>query len=366
MFRAMTRWMSRWRWGSHARPLGLASAVKSGAELESGEAAVGGRMRKPAFIITVDVEEDDVWTWQPEVTTHNALFLPRFQKLCEKYGLRATYLVNYEMIEDRNCQAFVRDVTRRGVGEIESHIHPWNSPPFDERGKLRDHVYMYELPTEAIHEKLELLTRRVADVVEQVPISHRAGRWGLDERVVRVLVDLGYLVDCSVTPGVSWRRYKGAGNGNGGPDYWGFPERPYFVDPSDICRSGTSPLLEVPVTVKPNYSSRLQRFHHVIEDSLPGKVLRRLVGPPFSRLSPDWKSVDALLKIVAWAFDKELPVVELALHSSELMPGGSPTFRTREHVESLYETLQVLFRHMARLGVVSMTLAEYRLGWCDK
>lgn len=323
-------------------------------------AEVGSEMRKLAFVITVDVEGDDVWTWRPEVTTQNALFLPRFQKLCEKYGLRATYLVNYEMIEDRNCQAFVRDVVRRGVGEIGCHIHPWNSPPFDERGELWDHVYMYELPTEAIHEKLELLTRRVADIIEQVPISHRAGRWGLDERVVRVLVDLGYLVDCSVTPGVSWRRYKGAGNGNGGPDYWGFPERPYFVDPSDIRRSGTSPLLEVPVTVKPNYWSGLQRFHHVIEDSLAGKVFRRVAGPPFSRFCLDVNGADSLLEIVDWAFDRDLPVLELALHSSELMQGGSPISKTEEHVESLYKNLVALFERMSRSRVVSMTLAEYR------
>ena len=346
--------------------LGLPSTVTYGAELEVVEAEAGGRMRKPAFIVTVDVEGDDVWAWNPEVTTHNAVFLPRLQWLCEEYGFRPTYLVNYEMIEDRNCQAFVRDVIRRGAGEIGCHIHPWNSPPFDGRGKLRDHVYLYELPTEVIHEKLELLTRRLADVAEQVPISHRAGRWGLDERVVRVLVDLGYLVDCSVTPGMSWKRYKGASNGKGGPDYWGFPARPYFVDPNDIRRAGPSPLLEVPVTVKPNYSRPLQRFHHAIEHSLAGKVLRRIVGRPFSPLCPDGRGVDPLLRIVDWALDGELPVVELAVHSSELMPGGSPTFRTKEEVESLYTSLRALFEHVCRIGAVGMTLGEYRLGQCQK
>ncbi len=59
-------------------------------------------------------------------------------------------------------------------------------------------------------------------------------------------------------------------------------------------------------------------------------------------------------------FDGELPVVELAVHSSELMPAGRPTFRTEEDIESLYGSLRVLFERMNHSRVVSMTLAEYR------
>ena len=134
------------------------------------------------------------------------------------------------------------------------------------------------------------------------------------------------------------------------------------MDPSDIRRSGTSPLLEVPVTVRPNYSSGLQRFHHLIEDSLAGKVFRRVVGRPFSQLCLDAEGVDTLPRIVDWAFDRDLPVVELALHSSELMQGGSPISKTKEDVDSLYKNLQALFEHMNHARVVSMTLAEYRRG----
>jgi len=31
------------------------------------------------------------------------------------------------------------------------------------------------------------------------------------------------------------------------------------------------------------------------------------------------------------------------IHSSELMPGGSPTFQTQESIEKLYADLEVLF-----------------------
>ena len=36
--------------------------------------------------------------------------------------------------------------------------------------------------------------------------------------------------------------------------------------------------------------------------------------------------------------------MELMLHSSELMPGGSPTFRREEQIETLYADLEKVFK----------------------
>jgi hypothetical protein len=52
------------------------------------------------------------------------------------------------------------------------------------------------------------------------------------------------------------------------------------------------------------------------------------------------------------------------LHSSELMPGGSPTFRTPEHVERLYENLESLFE-LAAHGFEGLTLSEYHRRFCE-
>jgi hypothetical protein len=50
-----------------------------------------------SFIVTIDTEGDDIWNGPREITTCNARYLPRFQELCERFGLKPTYLVNYEM-----------------------------------------------------------------------------------------------------------------------------------------------------------------------------------------------------------------------------------------------------------------------------
>jgi hypothetical protein len=50
--------------------------------------------------------------------------------------------------------------------------------------------------------------------------------------------------------------------------------------------------------------------------------------------------------------------MEFMLHSSELMPGGSPTFRTQSDIERLYRALEALFEELAG-WCRGMTLQEF-------
>lgn len=40
-------------------------------------------MTKPAFLITIDTEGDNLWQNHDRIATENTRFLPRFQALCE-------------------------------------------------------------------------------------------------------------------------------------------------------------------------------------------------------------------------------------------------------------------------------------------
>lgn len=81
-----------------------------------------------SFLITIDTEGDDIWSRRSSVETRNASFLPRFQSLCETFGLKPTYLVNFEMANDPGFIEFGRDLIARGAGEIGMHLHAWNAP----------------------------------------------------------------------------------------------------------------------------------------------------------------------------------------------------------------------------------------------
>lgn len=316
-------------------------------------------MSAPLLLISIDTEGDNVWARPAEIQTANARYLPRFQRLCEQFGFPPTYLVNYEMAIDPEFQRFGRTVLAEGTAEIGMHLHPWYSPPaaaaYDPG---RPHFYAFELPEEALAAQIGGLTDILGDAFGARPVSHRAGKWGFDERVARILVRHGYLVDCSVTPGISWRGRKGDPLGRGGPDYRTCRSHPYFLDVDDVRSPGVSPLLEIPVTIHPNYgplarslSSRSRHIH---------ALMRRCLGPSHTWLRPNGRNLPGMLRIVDRAVTEGDPVMLFALHSSELMPGGSPTFQSEAQVEALYIQLEVLFRRARRSGVTGTTLRGYR------
>ena len=137
--------------------------------------------------------------------------MPRFQSLCERFGLKLTYLANYEMANDKRFQKFGRDVLDRGAGEIGMHPHAWNMPPgYDLTGGAHVHQpYLFDYPGETRCQKIEIMPRCLERIFETKMVSHRAGRWGFDNYYARILAEFDYKVDCSITPHMSWRLHTG-------------------------------------------------------------------------------------------------------------------------------------------------------------
>ena len=170
-------------------------------------------------------------------------------------------------------------------------------------------------------------------------VSHRAGRWAFNSTYARLLVEHGYLADCSVTPHVSWRKTMGNPNGNGGTDYTGFPSHPYFLDLDSIANAGTSSLLEVPVTITKSKLSGLAPWVYSVRGI--GRLARD-AQPEVSWIRPTGTNLKHMLQCVRTAVTDRRAHIEFIIHSSELMPGGSPYFRTQESIESLYGDLRKL------------------------
>ena len=77
----------------------------------------------PVFLIGVDTEADDQWTVEGRrrLGVRNAACLPRFQALCDRYGVRPSYLVTHEM-------AFAREVSDRVAFFKAGKIHEIGPP----------------------------------------------------------------------------------------------------------------------------------------------------------------------------------------------------------------------------------------------
>jgi hypothetical protein len=313
---------------------------------------------KPCFIITIDTEGDNLWANPKQTSTKNASFLFRFQELCEKYSMKPTYLTNYEMANDSVFKKLGLDIIRRKTGEIGMHLHAWDMPP---DYPLTDndflyHPYLIEYPYEIMQQKIKTMTDLLENTFGTKMLSHRAGRWGFDERYACLLIENGYRVDCSVTPFVSWKNDKGDPKQSGGTDYTKFPTMPYFIDPQDISSPGHSTLLEVPVTIKDTYKW-VNRFSHIFHRvSLVRRGLKYLF--PKNWLRPNGRNINTMKILLQNCIHNNSSYVEFMLHSSELMPGGSPIFKNEVSIDRLYCDLEALFVE-ANKHFKGCTLSEF-------
>lgn len=315
-------------------------------------------MDKPAFLITLDTEGDNLWRNRSgKVTTRNVQFLPRFQALCEKYGFKPTWLTNYEMASDAAYVEFGRDLLARGQGEIGMHLHAWYSPPeyalTDDDWRYQP--YLIEFPENILRDKVAYMTDLLESAFQQKMTSHRAGRWAFDEVYARALIDNGYLVDCSVTPRVDWCNSSGAPQGKGGTDYSRFPDHAYYLDVHDISRAGDSPLLELPMSIQYRYGTFTNQLKKVWND-----VRGKKRGPSVNWLRPVGGNVAQMKQVVEQTLSQGNDYVEFMLHSSEFMPDGSPTFKNEADIERLYDDLEQLFSWL-QSRTQGMTLTEYAL-----
>jgi len=306
------------------------------------------------FIITIDTEGDNLWEHKPgnAVTTENSRYIPRFQNLCEKYGYKPVYLVNYEMAQDGFFRDFALSVSRGKNCEIGIHPHAWNSPPFYELGNAGyGNPYLTEYPLPVMCRKFDALYNLLSDKFQCRPLSHRAGRWATNQDYFDILIDYGIKADCSVTPHVSWKSSKGYSSG--GSDYRRSAEEPFTINRS--VRDGT--VTEIPVTIR--------KLRFLAADPGGGCVKKSLVsarnalfGKPVW-LRPNGKNLSEMLLLIDYIQKSKSDYIMFMLHSPELMPAGSPSFRTGESVEELYNNLEIIFKRISN-GFLGITLKDYQ------
>ena len=315
------------------------------------------------IVVTVDTEADGQWEHGRPLATANVAAWPRFQELCRRHGVRPTYLITSEIAEDPEAVAFLRPRAAAGALEVGSHLHPWTTPPFAEAPGLRrndpDHAYPCHLEPDLLRAKLETLTGQVAQVAGARPTSYRAGRFGLDAAGARLLAELGYNVDSSVTPFITWVANAGRPGRGGGPDF-----RRHDAYPFRVAGTGSPGLVEVPVTILPTYSvtrrvSWLREHWQARPVRLGRRAMRVLPRPQplWLRPRPEYALGD-LQALLLEAERAHLPFAVFMFHSSELLAGASPYRPAQGDVDVLLRLLDELFAWSRDRGHSFATLSE--------
>ncbi len=300
------------------------------------------------FSLTLDTEADNQWDHGRPISTENIRYLPAFQTLCETYDVIPTYLITSEIASDAQAVELLAPLADAKRAEVGAHLHPWTTPPYAHQKGLtfndEVHAFPSELPEYLLRAKLTNITDQIEKSIGRRPTSFRAGRFGFDQRCAAILSELGYLVDSSVTPLVSWRNTAGYSK-TGGPDFAGMP-----VDPFMIQVRGQKPLLEIPVTIVMT-DGLLREFprwlpaYQWLQKRLSGRRLGLRFMPPqplWLRPVPSITSRD-LCRVWSAAQRLGLPVAVMTFHSSELMPGASPYWSNNKDVSQLLLMLEKFF-----------------------
>ena len=124
-----------------------------------------------------------------------------------------------------------------------------------------------------------------------------------------------------------------------GSDYSQSPEHPYELYPG---------LLEVPMTIRRTHRFAFDALHE------PKDVLRqgkRFVKGQWQWLRPSKNPSASALRGLLDDVDSSVDTYAMfMIHSSELMPGGSPNFPDEESIDDLFAVIEKTFSHAAELG----------------
>jgi hypothetical protein len=318
---------------------------------------------KPRLVVTVDTEEEGLWGGQYRSMGHtvdNIQHVPRFQEICDRHGVKPTYLVTAPVVANDRAAAVLGGIHDDERCEIGAHLHPWCTPPLAQRPTTQSESFMCNLPASEQRAKLEYLTESIEQRFGQRPTAFRAGRYGLDITGANILRTLGYLVDSSVIPFTSY-------SNQGGPDFRFAPFIPYFLGDQSLLEPQTEgTLLEVPVSV--GFSRADFAFAHVVQETAKSTWLRRLRAEGMLdrlgiarriKFSPEQASFPRLQQLVNATLrqGRSQPVMVMLLHSSSLMAGGSPYARTSMEVGELCDRIdRILGYCIQQKGFLPATL----------
>jgi len=299
------------------------------------------------YCVTVDTEEE--WDWSSgyptgPTTVRNIAELPKFHAVCEKAGAAVVLFTDHAVLTDPTATATIQDLAKRPRTEIGLHIHPWNTPPVAPVSSVspRD-SFLHNLPWDEQAAKLTSTLTAFRDA-GLAPTSFRGGRYSSSKQIQDFLRDHGVWVDCSVLPWNTWAD-------DGAPDYRHRGLEPARISPR---QPGDKPVWELPLTF--GSTRRPFGFWKKILGAADSKVgrLGRVTGvmDRLGIVSRSWLNFEnplgnRILKYLAALRKARPPFVSFTLHSSSLMPGGSPYAKTEADVARILATAESVLTTVA-------------------
>ncbi len=287
------------------------------------------------FAMFGDAEEEFDWNGpfrRDSTSTDTMRALPEANARFQAVGLQPCWMADWPVVDNADSAAILRELVTSGEAAVGTQLHPWVSPPFDEK-VTRKNSYTGNLPRELQREKLSRLTDRIEAATGSRPRSYRAGRYGIGRHTASLLAEFGYALDASVRASFDYRSH-------GGPNFLGHPMWPWKV---------ADGLYELPLTTA--YTGRLGHWPGLYRaESLRGTLARTgmLARIP---LTPEGVPLSDALEAIDVLLDNDHRLFSLSFHTPSLVPGHTPYVRDAADLATFWRWWDGVFDRFAARGV---------------
>lgn len=313
------------------------------------------------MVITIDTEIDKSHDWKvsKDETFRSVLegIPDRLDPLFYSHQAKATYLLSGEVMERDDCVAVLKSLKNAELG---THLHGELVGPMRAEGPMsgRNFDAMQCSYNEELERfKMTVLTKMFKERFGHAAVSFRAGRFGAGKNTAKILRELGYKVDSSISPGMDWDFPDGR------VDFMDAPTQPYHVL-DDLTVPADGPLLEVPVTIRSNWFRRtfhsssssplMRRMNHVTNKVFPSVWFR-----------PSYHSDRQMISTVRHEIRKNRAngtiVVNMMFHSMEAVAGASPYAKDEEECHALLTRINTALTWAREMDFKFVTLSELPL-----
>src|SRR3990170_294316 len=316
----------------------------------------GGQGVGMYLAITIDVEEDNWSSYDSSPVLSNIPKLLELQKLSDSYEVKPTYLITYPVVSDRNSVSILRKILEDDGCEIGAHLHPWNTPPYDEE-KTVENTMLYNLEKDIQYRKMESLHEKIVENFGMEPVTFRSGRWGFGPAVAENMHKLGYKVDTSVSPYISWEKCHG-------PDFSDRSPMPQLLY-MDYDKNPGAYILEVPATIgflQGNFELCNSIYRKISGSKLKyfrlRGILDRLNLLNKVWLSPEPDSAESMIRLAETMMKKNYQILNMFFHSPSLRHGLTHFTRTREEETELIRRIEKFLEFAKASNIKSIKLSE--------
>jgi len=310
----------------------------------------------PVLLVTADAEEQ--FDWSAPLDRRNTAVshmraVVRAQQVCDRYGIRPTYVVDYPVATQPAGAGPLREIAQDGRCTLGAHLHPWVCPPFDEQVNPHN-SFPGNLPRELEAAKLRETVRAVEAAFGAPPRCYQAGRFGIGPNTAELLEELGFEIDFSVCPPFDY-------SAEGGPDFSRFGCETYWF-------GRQRRLLGIPLTGA--YVGWVQGGAHAVYRAATSPAGRALHAPGALatlravdrlRLSPEGFGPRHHRRLTEHLLAQGVRVFTWSFHTPSLEPGHTPYVRSEAELAQFLDRFRAYFEwFLGDIGGVAMTPLELR------